>query len=69
MIGSLIEANLLRNMEAAEECDYDHTLINDSNTQGGDKENYSVGEDNSIFVQGYYHTYGIDVVTGWKRFT
>ena len=52
MVGSLIEAHLLRSIEADEECDYDHTLINDSSTQGGDKENYSVGEDNSVFVQG-----------------
>jgi hypothetical protein len=39
-------------------------LIYDSSTQGGDMENYSVGEDNSSFVQGYYHRDGIDVVTG-----
>jgi hypothetical protein len=30
-----------------EECDYDHTWIDDSSTQGGDKENCHVGEDNS----------------------
>ena len=34
-------------MEEDEECDYDHTLIDDSSAQGGDKENCSDGEDNS----------------------
>ena len=34
-------------MEEDEECDYDHTLIDDSSTQGGDKENCSAREDNS----------------------
>jgi hypothetical protein len=29
------------------EYDYNHTLIDDSSAQGGDKENYSVWEDNS----------------------
>ena len=28
-----------------EECDYDHTWIGDSNTQGGEQGNCSVGED------------------------
>ena len=30
-----------------EECDYDHTLADDFSAQGGDKENHSVGEDDS----------------------
>ena len=30
-----------------EGCDYDHTYIDDSSVQGSDKENCSVGEDNS----------------------
>ena len=34
-------------MKEDERCDYDHILIDDSSAQGGDKENYSVGEDNS----------------------
>jgi hypothetical protein len=34
-------------MEEDEECDYDHTRIDDSTSQGGDKKNCSVGEDNS----------------------
>ena len=38
---------LFGSMEEDEECDYDHTLIDDSSAQGGDKENCSVGEDNS----------------------
>ena len=46
-VGSLIEAHLFGSMEKIQGCDYDHTLINDSITQGGDKENYSVEEDNS----------------------
>ena len=33
--------------EEDEECDYDHTLIDDFSAHGGDKETYSVGEDNS----------------------
>jgi hypothetical protein len=41
------EAYLFRNMEKDEECDYDLTWIDDFSAQGGDKENYSVGEDNS----------------------
>ena len=34
-------------MEEDEEYDYNHTLIDDSSAQDGDKENCSVGEDNS----------------------
>jgi hypothetical protein len=41
MVGSLIEAHLFGSMNEDEECDYDHTLIDDSNAQGGDKENCS----------------------------
>ena len=47
MVGSLIEAHLFGSMEEDEGCDYDHTLIDDSSAQGGDKETSSVGEDNS----------------------
>ena len=47
MVGSLIDAHLFGSMEEDMECDYDHTLINDSSAQDGDKENHSVGEDNS----------------------
>jgi hypothetical protein len=47
VVGSLIEAHLLGSMEEDEECDYDHTRIDDSMSQGGDKKNCSVGEDNS----------------------
>ena len=36
MVGSLTEAHLFGHMEEDEECDYDHTLINDSSIQGGD---------------------------------
>ena len=46
MVRSLIEAHLFGSMED-EECDYDHTLIDDSSAWGGDKENCSVGEHNS----------------------
>ena len=45
--GSLIEAYLFESIEGDEECNYDHTLIDDSSEQNGDKENCSVGEDNS----------------------
>ena len=34
-------------MKEDEECDYDHTLIDNSSAQGGDKGNRGVGEDNS----------------------
>ena len=30
-----------------DECDYDHTWIDDSSAQGSEKENCSVGEDDS----------------------
>ena len=56
MIGSLLEARLFGGLEKDEECGYDHMLINDYNAQGGDKENYSIGEDDSnmckdIFIE------------------
>ena len=47
MIRSHIEAHLFGSIKEDEECDYDHTWIDDSSAQGGDKENCSVGEDNS----------------------
>ena len=47
MVGSLIEARLFGSMEEDEECDYDHTWINDYSAQGDEKGNYSVREDNS----------------------
>ena len=34
-------------MEEDDERDYDHTLIGDYSAQGGDKENCTVGKDNS----------------------
>ena len=46
MVGSLIKAQSFGSMKENEECDYDHTLINDSSAQGGDKEASNVGEDN-----------------------
>ena len=47
MVGSLIEADLFGSMKEDEECSNDHTLIDDSSAQGADREQYSVGEDNS----------------------
>ena len=55
MVGSLIEAHLFGS------CDYDHTLIGDSSAQH-DKENCSVGEDNSNMCKGCCHKDGIAVV-------
>ena len=51
---SLIEAHLFGSMkeEEEEECDYDHTLVDDSNAQGGDKEYFTIGEDNSNMCKG-----------------
>lgn len=46
MAGSLVTPHLCGSMED-EECDYNHTLIEDSSPQGGDKINRSVREDNS----------------------
>ena len=45
--GSFMEAHLFGSMEEDEECVNDHTLTDDSNAQGGDKETCSVGEDTS----------------------
>lgn len=39
-------SHLFGSMEENEECDYDHTLIDDSSAQGVDKKNCSVGNDN-----------------------
>ena len=47
MVRSFIEDNLFGSMQEDEECDYDHKLIDNSSARGGDKGNYSVGEDNS----------------------
>ena len=47
MIGSLIEAHLFGSMNEDKEHDYDYMLIDDSSAQGGDKESYSVGHENS----------------------
>ena len=47
MVGSLIDVYLFGTMKEDEECDYDHTLFDDYNAQGGDKANCNVGEDNS----------------------
>ena len=44
MLGSLIEAP---SFESMQECDYDHTLIDDTSAQGDDKEIGSIREDNS----------------------
>ena len=44
MVELLFEAHLFESMEADEECDYDHTWIDDSSAQGGNKDNCSVGE-------------------------
>ena len=44
---SLVDAHLLGSMKEDEECDYYCTWIDDSSPQGGDKDIYSVGEDNS----------------------
>ena len=43
MVRSLIEDHLFGSMEEDKECDYDHTLIDDSSAREGDKENYTVG--------------------------
>ena len=37
MVGSLIEVHLFWSMKEDEECDYDHTLIDDSSAQDGDR--------------------------------
>ena len=52
MVRSLIEARLFGSMEDDKECDYDHTLIDDSGAQDGGKEIYGVGEDKSNMCKG-----------------
>ena len=64
MVRALICAHLFGSMEKDEECDYDHILIDDSNAQGGDKENCSVVKSNML--QGCCQKDIIDVVTTWK---
>lgn len=51
MVGLLIEANLFGTTKDDEECDYDHPFVDDSSRQGGDKENFHVGEDNSTLCK------------------
>ena len=46
MLGSLIKTYLFGSIKMNEECDYDHTLIDDSSAQGGDKKTSNNGEDN-----------------------
>ena len=46
MMKLLIKGRLFGSMKEDEECGYDHTLIDDSSAQGGDKETRSVGHDN-----------------------
>ena len=62
MVGSFIEAHWFGSMEEDEECDYDHTLIDDPSAQGGDEENYSVGRRPFKHVQGLCHRDGIDAI-------
>ena len=47
MLGSFTEPRLFESIKEDEDCDYDHTLIDISSAQGGDKENYNVEEENS----------------------
>ena len=54
MVGSIIEAHLFGSMKEDEECDYDHTLIDDSSAQSGDKEN-CMGR--SLHCQVEYHVW------------
>ena len=51
---------LFGSMKEDEECDYDHTLIDDSSTQGGDKENCSCCRRQFKQVQGCCLKDGID---------
>ena len=53
-------------MQEGEECDYDHTLIDDASARGGDKEYCSVGEDNSNTCNDVVIETKIDVVVGRK---
>ena len=43
----MTEVCLIESVKEDEECDYGNSLIDDFSAQGGDKENCSVGEDNS----------------------
>ena len=45
MIGSFIEAPLFGSTAEDEECDYNHTLIDDYDAQGDDKKNWCGEED------------------------
>ena len=56
----------LESMQEGEECDYDHTLIDDASARGGDKEYCSVGEDNSNTCNDVVIETKIDVVVGRK---
>ena len=47
MARSIIQARLFESVKEDEELDYDHTLVDDCSAQGDNKENCSVGEDNS----------------------
>ena len=50
-------------MKEDEECEYDHTLIEDSSAQSNGKENCSVGKDNSnMCLQGCCHRDIIDAI-------
>ena len=42
MLGLIIKYRFFDDVQEDEDCDYNHTLIDDSNAQGGDKENCSV---------------------------
>ena len=46
MVGSFIEAHLFGRMKKNDECVYHHILVDASNAQGDDKENFIVGEGN-----------------------
>ena len=46
MMRLLIKGRLFGSTKEDEECGYDHTLIDDSSAQGGDKETRSVGHGN-----------------------
>ena len=56
LIGSLIKGHLFGSMKEDDAYDYYHIRIDDSSAQGGDQNNYSIGEDNSNM----YHDIVID---------
>ena len=62
ILGSFIEAHLFGSMEEHEECDYDHTLIDDPSAQGGDEENCTIGRRQYKHVQGCCHRNEIDAI-------